>query len=258
MWTKTLVLSMVTLLATSLTAENSPQNEIWFKGRPTANADKSQNARGIEQEPSKVSSTSQYRNTKANKQEPGKVSSANQNSNMKRFKREPGKTFTTDGTYRYIKSGEVADLGQGPGYSMTPVSQETAVPEAVSSFMDSFSQAWNAHDPDKMAAMWAAEGDLIDPWGTRAADRNAIRNLFKSDQTGRFKDTTFESTVETVKSITPDLYLVDMTAKVVGAKNSKGEKEDISHHVVWLLRKQGDKLEAVAVRPYQFVAQTQQ
>ena len=239
MWTKTLVLSMVTLLATSLSAENSPQNEIWFKGRPTANADQNQNMKGT-------------------KQDPGKVSTTNQNQNAKGMKQDPGKVSSTNSTYRYMKSGSVADRGQGASYSKAPISQGTAVPETVSSFIDSFSQAWNAHDPDKMAALWAVEGDFIDPWGTRAADRNAIRNLFKSDQTGRFKDSKFESTVETVKSITPDLYLVDVTAKVIGAKNSKGQKEDISHHVVWLLRKQGDKLEAVAVRPYQFVAQTQQ
>ncbi|HEX9148245.1 MAG TPA: hypothetical protein VF958_03705, partial [Thermoanaerobaculia bacterium] len=40
-----------------------------------------------------------------------------------------------------------------------------------------FAASWNRHDPKAMAGVWAADGDLINPFGRTAKGRNEIEKL---------------------------------------------------------------------------------
>ena len=38
-----------------------------------------------------------------------------------------------------------------------------------------FAAAWNKHDAKALAALWAKDGDLIDPWGATSNSRDAVQ-----------------------------------------------------------------------------------
>ena len=41
-----------------------------------------------------------------------------------------------------------------------------------------FQAAWNKHDTKALAALWATDGDLIDPWGVTSVGRDAVEKFF--------------------------------------------------------------------------------
>jgi uncharacterized protein (TIGR02246 family) len=47
-----------------------------------------------------------------------------------------------------------------------------------------FCDAWNRHDADELASLWAEDGELNHPWGTRAVGRVAIRKLLAEEHQG--------------------------------------------------------------------------
>jgi len=47
-----------------------------------------------------------------------------------------------------------------------------------------FCDAWNRHDADALASLWAEDGELNHPWGTRAVGREAIRKLLAEEHEG--------------------------------------------------------------------------
>jgi uncharacterized protein (TIGR02246 family) len=47
-----------------------------------------------------------------------------------------------------------------------------------------FSESWNRHDADALAAMWTDDGELNHPWGFRAVGRDAIKELLANEHAG--------------------------------------------------------------------------
>ncbi len=124
----------------------------------------------------------------------------------------------------------------------------------VRSLINGFVKAWNKHDPQAMAAFWADDGDLIDPWGKRGSNKGAVQSIFIGEQKGRLKDGTIETTIERIRFLTPDIALVDASGKITGLKDSKGKPLDpFNHHVFWVLKKNDGVWKAAAARPYQLL-----
>jgi uncharacterized protein (TIGR02246 family) len=61
---------------------------------------------------------------------------------------------------------------------------------SVRELIDRFCEAWNAHDPDALAAVWAEDGELNHPWGFHAVGRDAIRELLTREHRGAMAATT--------------------------------------------------------------------
>lgn len=122
----------------------------------------------------------------------------------------------------------------------------------VRAVITSFTKAWNAHNAHAMAEVWEESGDLIDPWGKKGTSKRAIESIFIGDQRDRFKDSTMTQTIDRVRFLTPDIAIVDATAKLVGAKNDQGKSITLDHHVVWVLRFTKEGWKVAAARPYVF------
>ncbi|MGH7823542.1 MAG: YybH family protein [Candidatus Binatia bacterium] len=85
-----------------------------------------------------------------------------------------------------------------------------------------FTEAWNSHDTKGMAAMWAPDGDHVEPDGTTARGREGVEKLFAREHQTVFKDSELELKLKSVWVITQDVALADGVYKVTGAKDQKG------------------------------------
>jgi len=116
-----------------------------------------------------------------------------------------------------------------------------------------FQSAWDKDDTTAMAAVWAEDGTLINPFGTFAQGRDAITKVFVQEHTGPFKATKYVTSDVKVQWVTPDVAIVDVTANISGVHGPDGAAApDYPHHVTWVFVKKDGKWMAAAARPYQF------
>jgi uncharacterized protein (TIGR02246 family) len=101
-----------------------------------------------------------------------------------------------------------ADRGDG--------AEERAVRDAV----ERFGAAWNRHDAKAMAAAFAPEGDIVNPYGEVVKGRPALEALFAKEQIRFAHGTRFVDTVESLRFLKPDVALVDGALTVSGVRGA--------------------------------------
>lgn len=122
--------------------------------------------------------------------------------------------------------------------------------------LDEFQSAWNKDDTKAMAALFADDGTLINPFGTFAQGREAITKVFVQEHTGPFKATKYAGSDVKIQWVTPDVAIADLTANISGVHATDGSSApDYPHHVTWVFVKKDGKWLASAARPYQFSKQ---
>ncbi len=117
----------------------------------------------------------------------------------------------------------------------------------------SFVAAWNRHDPKAMAAVFAEDGDVINPWGRKANGRAEIEKLFTDEQTGKgpLRDSTMEVRSESVRTVSADVVVSDSELLVTGAYAPDGSKvPPLNIHVSDVWKKSGETWEIFSCRPY--------
>jgi uncharacterized protein (TIGR02246 family) len=85
-----------------------------------------------------------------------------------------------------------------------------------------FNEAWNRHDTQSMAGMWALDGDHQEPDGHTAKGRAAVLDLFTKQHQTVFKDTKLDMTLDAVWFITANTALVDGSYEVSGIRTPDG------------------------------------
>ncbi|MFN2385260.1 MAG: SgcJ/EcaC family oxidoreductase [Thermoanaerobaculia bacterium] len=80
-----------------------------------------------------------------------------------------------------------------------------------------FTAAWNRHDPAALAAIWSADGDLVNPEGRWAKGNAEVQKNFADEQAGIFKSSTFTNTVTGVRFLTPNIAIVDASFEIRNA-----------------------------------------
>lgn len=133
-----------------------------------------------------------------------------------------------------------------------PIAANTAMDPKVEvqKFLDDFANTWNTHDVAKMAAFWAQDGDLINPFGKWGVDRKGVEEVFTFEQNGPLKGSTQKFVVEKIRSLSPDILFVDANSMMTVPKKDK--MKDMHHHVSFVLAKKEGKFSIVAARPYMF------
>jgi uncharacterized protein (TIGR02246 family) len=117
---------------------------------------------------------------------------------------------------------------------------------------DSWISAWNAHHPEQMAAFWAVDGDLIDPFGRHPEGSSAVEKLFEEEHSekGLMAGTTYSGSIENIRFLGTDIAIIDVAAEITGMLDANGNTApDLKHHVTWVVEKKKDAWKAVAVRP---------
>jgi uncharacterized protein (TIGR02246 family) len=118
-----------------------------------------------------------------------------------------------------------------------------------------FAAAWNKHDPKAMAAYWAEDGDLINPFGRVAKGRAEVEKLFHDEHAGPMAGTTYATTLSSVRFPTADLALSDWEIVVTGMRGPDGTVgAPFKPHVFIVLTRKGGQWLTAAARPYQFLS----
>lgn len=121
----------------------------------------------------------------------------------------------------------------------------------IRTVIGAFETAWNLHDPVSMAALWADDGDLINPKGKWGTNRVGVEKVLTEEQQGPFKVSTFNSTVDKIRFLTPELAQVDASVKItLPSKDKAAPKNVFEHHLVLIMIYKDNKWQILSARPY--------
>jgi uncharacterized protein (TIGR02246 family) len=116
-----------------------------------------------------------------------------------------------------------------------------------------FESAWNKHDPKLIAAFWASDGDLIDPWGKTAVGRAGVESFFVGEHTGNgvLAKSTYDLKKDTVRLISPDVAVEDWEVVLTGVTppDATAPLGPQFHRVVIVRKKVDGQWLVVAARP---------
>jgi len=124
---------------------------------------------------------------------------------------------------------------------------------AIRKLSGDFFAAWGRHDVKAMAATFAEDAEIINPFGRVAKGRAAIEKLFTDEHAGPFNGTSYTATVS-LRMLAPTVAFGDWTSSVTGMHDAAGKALPVfEHHVaVAYVKKDGHWLTAEA-RPYAFL-----
>ncbi len=106
-------------------------------------------------------------------------------------------------------------------------------------------RAWNAADPDGVAAAFAADGRLVDPFGHEWDGLEAVRTAYEVNFKGVLAGTTTEVVIDSVRELAPGIAIAD------GWQTFSGPLPRM--HLTAVVRAEGDQARLVECRPYVFL-----
>ena len=123
---------------------------------------------------------------------------------------------------------------------------------AIEHLNHQFVDAWNAHDAKKMAAVWAENGDLINPFGKRASNRAEIEKLLQEEQSGVMKASTYKMESFSMRELSPTTAVGDWESVVTGMADPAGKAlPPFPHHVTIVYVMKGGHWSAASARAWQ-------
>lgn len=136
-----------------------------------------------------------------------------------------------------------------------PVRAEATTEEAaIKKLYEDFCTAWNKHDPKAMAAVWVADGDVINPFGRHARGTAEIEKLFTDEHTGPMASTTYTGTTDSIRHLGKNYALVESDGVITGLKAPDGTAAPpFKHHLTWIAEKKDGKWITVATRAFVYV-----
>jgi uncharacterized protein (TIGR02246 family) len=117
-----------------------------------------------------------------------------------------------------IRSEALLTLLCTPGCLTSHVSADSALPAAnvddFSALARAHDAAWNAHDPQMQASLFAEHGTLVTPIGTRVEGRDALLKSFSLP--GPTKQTSSSMRIDAVQWLAHDLVVIDASQTLTG------------------------------------------
>jgi len=108
---------------------------------------------------------------------------------------------------------------------------ETAIRQLCASFVT----AWNHHDAKGMAAVWAEDGDLVNPFGRAAKGRAEIEKLLGGEHSTVMRASTYTAVGVNVRLLAPTLAVSEWTSEVTGMLDPKGAAMPAFKHQVMVV-----------------------
>jgi uncharacterized protein (TIGR02246 family) len=112
----------------------------------------------------------------------------------------------------------------------------------VEALFSAMCEAWNAQDAVGTAAMYAADGRLIDPFGREHDRRDRIEEAFEENFRTLLAGSTTRLEVESVRELVPGLAVVDAKQTFTGGLPDM--------HATLIVRGGQERAEVVECRPY--------
>lgn len=121
--------------------------------------------------------------------------------------------------------------------------------KAVRELYDRFVADWNRHDAAALGAMYAIDGDHIEPDGNHVDGRDEVTLLLKRQHESAFKQTRLMLNIADVWFITEDVALVDGGYAISGIRSPDGkELPERRGHLTSILLREGGKWTIAASR----------
>ncbi|HEX7420288.1 MAG TPA: SgcJ/EcaC family oxidoreductase [Thermoanaerobaculia bacterium] len=113
-----------------------------------------------------------------------------------------------------------------------------------------FAAAWNHHDATAMAATWAQDGDLVNPFGRVAKGRVAVQAMLQDEHNTAFKSSTYTPGPLSIRFIDPDVAVVESDTAISGIVNPDGTNAPTMNvHILRVIEKRDGKWLTVTARP---------
>jgi uncharacterized protein (TIGR02246 family) len=124
-----------------------------------------------------------------------------------------------------------------------------AAAEPPVALLDRFMAAWSAGDAKAIAALFAADGDFVNPDGYRASGRAAIEAFYAGAFARGYAGSRGIGEVVAQRAVVPGLVLIDGRWNISGAKTENGTPRPMEQGILTaLLREESDGWRIVALR----------
>jgi uncharacterized protein (TIGR02246 family) len=108
----------------------------------------------------------------------------------------------------------------------SPTDEETITAQVMA-----FAAAWDKHDAKAMAALWAEDGDLVNPFGEIAKSRAEVEQLFADQHAGTMKGTTYAVSMRSVRMVAPGVAVATWDGVINGMTAEDGPFPPFDHLV---------------------------
>jgi uncharacterized protein (TIGR02246 family) len=95
--------------------------------------------------------------------------------------------------------------------------------ESIQRLLDSFSNAWNAHNAKEFSLLFSEDADFTNLRGMSAHGRPEIEKFLDKPFASRFKNSFFKITGKKIRFITADIAAVDAWWNMTGAQDPDGK-----------------------------------
>jgi uncharacterized protein (TIGR02246 family) len=95
--------------------------------------------------------------------------------------------------------------------------------EAVKSILIAFQEAWNQHDMEKLASLFADDADFVNVLGMRWVGRSAIKDAHVQTHNTIFKNSRLTTDETVVRFLKPDVAVTRSFWSLVGHTTPTGE-----------------------------------
>jgi len=127
---------------------------------------------------------------------------------------------------------------------------QAADEKALKARADEFVAAWDKDDAKGLAAIFAPDGDLINPFGRVVRGRAEVEKLFAEEHATFSKGTHYEIRSLQTRLLGADAAVQDWDVDLTGMKGPDGgAMPPLKHHVTVVYAKKGGQWWAVAARP---------
>jgi len=114
-----------------------------------------------------------------------------------------------------------------------------------------FWEAWNRHDAKQMAALFADEGTIVNPYGRTASGRSGVEKLFAEEHAAAMKESQGISNGLQIQFVNRNTALVDEEVEMGGIKNPDGKlMEPQRYHLANVIIKKSGKWWIMGSRGY--------
>jgi len=121
---------------------------------------------------------------------------------------------------------------------------------AIRATDEAFAAAWNKHDAKALAATWAKDGDLVNPFGRGAKGRAEIEKFIQSEHATVFQHSTYTPGAMTVRFLEPEIAVAESDTEISGITNPDGTAAPtLKIHIIRVVQKKGGKWWTVMARP---------
>jgi uncharacterized protein (TIGR02246 family) len=123
--------------------------------------------------------------------------------------------------------------------------------QAIRKQQRGFAAAWNKDNVGAMAAFWAEDGDIINPFGRVAKGRAEVEKLFAEEHSTFAKGSQLKVDINSIRFIKPDVAVVDCAWEASGMAAANGsELPPLKGLYAAVVVKRRGKWEIAAFRPW--------